>query len=142
MSKQNKVNSLQSQTPQFKVFGRYKNQHETKGRTFTKKSMTIPGQNVTPQEIIRNFTEGSKFREFYTNEPISNFDRMDKLQKIDYLTDLSGRNLQMKQEIDLKIAVLKQKQAIEDAKAAEQAMRDKVILEMQNKRDNSNDANK
>lgn len=139
MKKQTETTGLLKSVQPFKVFNKYNNQPDLTGTRFKKKSMTIPGQNVTPQEIIRGFTEGSKFREFFIDENLSSFDRMDKMEKIDFLTDLSARNQQMKTEIDLKIAVLKDK-AEKDQKAKyEQELRDKAIAEF-SKRDKSNDA--
>ena len=59
------------------------------GQSFTKKTSTIPGQDLTPQEILRQFTKSGQLgKEYYFSDNISQFEKMDILEKLDYLRDL------------------------------------------------------
>lgn len=100
-----------------KFVKRYGRERKFAGQHFTGKSVTIPGQDMTPQEIIRRFRSGVDLpQHFFTEYPISNFDRMNTMEKLDFLKDLKGRNHQAKEAIDLKIKDLQKQQQIEQLK--------------------------
>ena len=77
------------------------------GQSFSKKSSTIPGQDLTPQEILRQFTKSGQLgKELYFNDNISQFDKMDILEKLDYLRDLKEQTTNQRLSLDLKIKEL------------------------------------
>lgn len=90
------------------------------GKQFKMKSMTIPGQDLTVQEIMNRFTQGGQPpKSMYSDENLSSFDRMNTMDKIDYLRDLKSRNQQMSQSLAVQLQTLEQT-ALKQAKIDEQ----------------------
>lgn len=115
------------------IYDRFNNKPRSKGQVFTKKSMTIPGQDLTIQEIMRRYTQGGPVGQVYLEQDISQFDRMDAMEKIDHLRQLQNTNKQMSNDIQLTINRL-QITAAKDRKIAEvQAIRDQTIKEIREK---------
>lgn len=92
------------------------------GLVTSTKSMTMPGQAVTAQEIIRAMTSGIVPQQIYHDHPISQFQKMDNLEKIDFLKDLASRNIAMADNIKFQVHNLKQKQQIADIKKSREAI--------------------
>lgn len=58
------------------------------------KSVTIPGQDFTPQEIVRNYVQSAvKPIPIYSNEPIHSYATMNNLDKYD-LARSNAENIQ------------------------------------------------
>lgn len=100
------------------------------------KSVTIPGQDFTPQEIIRSFTQGRHLPETqYIDAPISQFTRMSIQDKMDYLRNLQQTNNEQKKQVDLQLSQLKRQQFLEQQKEHEAHLREQIKKELQSKRD-------
>ncbi|WNK13975.1 MAG: hypothetical protein [Microvirus sp.] len=116
------------------VFNRWTNRPPSDGQKFKKKSMCIPGQEITPAEILRRYVQGFPIPEkIYTDIGIQEFRSLTVLDQIDYLRDLSDTNRASSQAVDLAIEKVKNAKVIADKKAHEDFIREKVITEMQSK---------
>lgn len=69
------------------------------GLVCKKPSMTVPGQSVTPQEIIRTMTTGQKVPQIYHDVNLSEFDKMDAVERAAYLKNLASYNKQLEKNI-------------------------------------------
>lgn len=106
------------------------------GLITTGKSVTIPGQDFTPQEIIRSFTQGRHLPETqYIDAPISQFTRMSIQDKMDYLSNLQQTNNEQKKQVELQLSQLKRQQFLEKQKENEAHLREQIKKELQSKRD-------
>lgn len=100
------------------------------------KSMTVPGQAVSPQEIARTMTAGPLPPMQFYDEDLSSFERMSLTDRMDFLRDLSERNASMKNNILSQVELLKKQQELENIKK----YREKLIAEHEAKkqRDDAN----
>lgn len=92
------------------------------GKQFKMKSMTIPGQDLTVQEIMNRFTQGGQIPSpMYSDENLSTFDRLNTMDKIDYIRDLKTRNHQMSESLAVQLnqleATAKKQAKIDEQKA-------------------------
>lgn len=107
---------------------RYANRPTFIGQKFTGKSLTIPGQDLSPAEIIKRFRSGVSVPDhFFTNHPISTYDKMNVMEKIDLMKDLKTRNYQAKEAIDIRIKDL-QKQAQLEALKQDNAIKQQEVV--------------
>lgn len=94
---------------------RYGSEHKSPGQKFTKPSVTIPGQDYTPQELWKRFRSGVEIpQQVYSDQNISQFERMSTVDKIDYLQQLKNRNTMAKDAISAQIKSLQEKHKIEE----------------------------
>jgi len=63
-----------------------------KGQSKFPDSPTIPGQDFTVQEIVRQYTRGIKPLHHYIGDDFSEFQTMSYIDKVDYLKQLSAQN--------------------------------------------------
>lgn len=89
------------------------------------KSMTVPGQAVSPKEIARTMTSGPLPPMQFYDEDLSSFQKMDPMDQLDHLRDLSERNTVMKNNILHQMDLLKKKQQIEQIRIN----KEKIIAE-------------
>lgn len=105
-----------------------------------KKSVTIPGQDFTPQEILRQFTQGRHLPDnVFTDVPVDSFKKMSIQDKMDYLRSLTRTNAEQRTQITNKLKSLHSEFTIKQQKEAEQKLRDKIKKEI---RENDDDKNK
>lgn len=117
------------------IHSRHHDRPTIKGLVNKKKSMTMPGQAVTPQEIIRSMTSGISSPQIYHEENLTSFQRMDFAEKADFLQELATRNKQLQDNITYQVDTLKKKQQI--ALMQQQ----KANLQQQASNDNTKNAN-
>lgn len=96
------------------IHTRLNRNREFKGEINTGKQMTIPGQAITPQEIIRSLTTGVQPKQIYHDHNITSFQKLDICDKMDYLNQLKENNKAMADTIQYQINTLKQKQALQE----------------------------
>lgn len=95
------------------------------GLITTQKSCTIPGQDFTPQEILRNFTQGRHAPEHqFLDAPVHSFTTMSIQDKMDYLKNLAQTNNEQKTQISLKL-----KQVAKDFQLKQKAEQDALLKE-------------
>lgn len=100
------------------------------------KSVTIPGQDFTPQEIIRSFTQGRHLPETqFIDAPVSQFARMDIQDKMDYLKNLQKTNQEQQKQVQNQLKQLQQNLLLAKQKEAEEKLREQIQKELQTKRD-------
>lgn len=106
------------------------------GLTTKGKSVTIPGQDFTPQEIIRSFTQGRNLPPTqYIDAPVSQFARMSIQDKMDYLKNLQRTNNEQKIQVEQQINKLKSANALKKQQDHEAQLREQIQKELQSKRD-------
>lgn len=93
-------NKLQlQQQRQVKIYDRITRRPQFVGQTFSGKSMTIPGQDMTPLEILNQFKRGIPPSQVYLDHDIDQFQRMDQMEKIDFLNSLKREQLEARQSL-------------------------------------------
>lgn len=98
-----------------------------KGEINTRKSMTVPGQGLSPADIVRGFGSAEIQKQYFTDQPLSQFQNMDITDRIDYLNDLATRNDAAKYAIMDKVGKLKSQFRIKK----QQEYRDQVKADLQ-----------
>lgn len=87
---------------------------------------TIPGQEFTVQEIVRQYTRGVKPLHHYIGEDFSQFQTMSHIDKVDYLKNLARENSLARYRVQEELTRLR------NAKE-EETIRARVIEEMRQK---------
>lgn len=119
------------------IINKYKAIPPQRGERFTKKSLTIIGQEITPEEMSRRYAQGFPIpQKVYTEHGIQKFKDLSALDQIDYLRDLERTNRASNQAIRLAEEKLKRQNEIAQQKLQEENIRKQVIEEM---RKNSQD---
>lgn len=120
-------------TKKIEVYDRLNNRPKFQGQIFKGKSMTMPGQSVTPQEIIRAMTTGVPTPIFHEDQNISSFQRMDPLDKIDYLRDLQTRNVALSENITFQVRKLQAQQKLKEMHETRERIKAEVLQEIKDK---------
>lgn len=119
-----------------KIYDRINRRPEFKGIAFFKKSQTIPGQATTPQQLMRWKASGEKAPDHvYMDYDVYEFNKLDKLEQIEYLRDLSETYRVNEQSARKKIDEIKADQLKQQEKEKEQKIREQVIKEQQEKKE-------
>lgn len=106
------------------------------GLLTTEKSVTIPGQDFTPQEIIRSFTQGRLLpNPEFTTIPVHSFMRMDIQDKMEYLKQIRITNQEHKFQVQEKIKQLSNDLKIENAKKENAKLRNEIETELKKRDD-------
>ena len=88
---------------------------EYTGMLTTEKSVTIPGQDMTPTELITRFTSAPRPEHMYLNDiNADSYTKMDTIQKLEFMKDLQSRTQIHTDTIRSRIAELEKQQAIKD----------------------------
>lgn len=85
------------------------------GMFTTEKSITIPGQDMTPTELITRFTSAPRPEHTYINDMnADSYSKMDTIQKLEFMKDLQSRTQIHTDTIRSRIAELEKEQEIKD----------------------------
>lgn len=79
------------------------------GQKFSGKSMTIPGQDMTPLEILNRFRTGVNPTQVYLEEHIHHFTTMNELEKLEYMKTLKESELLSRQDLKRQVDEFKQR---------------------------------
>lgn len=120
-----------------KIKNQYFNQPDHfKGLTTKGKSVTIPGQDFTPQEIIRSFTQGRVLPQpEFTTVPVHSFMQMNIQDKMDYLKQIRITNQEHKFQVEQKIKDLSKKLHAEEAAKKEKQLRTEIEAQLKQRND-------
>lgn len=124
-----------NQVKQVTFKGRYAQRPENfPGLITIKQSMTIPGQDFTVKEILRKFVTGVPIQNAtYLDFEKDKFDKMSKIDKADFLQNLSKENMQTSIQINntkQKLQhVLDEKRKLENNMQLEKEIREKIKFE-------------
>lgn len=85
------------------------------GMVTTEKSITIPGQDMTPTELIARFTSAPRPEHLYINDlGADTYSKMDTLEKLEFMKDLQSRTQIHTDAIRSRMAELEKEQSIKD----------------------------
>lgn len=70
-----------------------------KGHDTGHESMTIPGQDYTPLEIMNAFRRGTPADKVYSTENLDKFTKMSQIEKLDYVRDLQVEQHMLRQSL-------------------------------------------
>lgn len=62
-------------------------------------SMTIPGQDYTPLEIMNAFKRGTPASQVYSEHNLNAFTKMSQIEKLDFVRDLHQEQLLLRQSL-------------------------------------------
>lgn len=79
------------------------------GQKFSGKSMTIPGQDMTPLEILNRFRTGANPTQVYLDEHIHRFTTMNELEKLEYMKHLKESELLSRQDLKRQVDEFRQR---------------------------------
>lgn len=122
--------------PVLKINDRWTTRPNIKGETYSKKSMVIPGQDMTPLEILNQFRSGVTPKQIYLEGDAHQFTTMSNIERLEFVKNLRAQSDILKQEVN---ATLKQKRlkAQNDKIEADKQAAIKAALEQQQKRQNT-----
>lgn len=90
------------------------------GQSFPKESMVIPGQDLTPLEILNQYKRGIPPQQVYIAGEAHSFTTMNQIEKLEFIQELKTEQLFAQQQIKTLATQQKleqqQKQAILDNK--------------------------
>lgn len=92
--------------PQLKINDRWFTRPNIKGEIYTKKSMVIPGQDMTPLEILNQFRSGVTPKQIYLEGDAHQFTTMSNIERLEFVKNLRAQSDLLKQEVN---ASLKEK---------------------------------
>lgn len=114
-----------------KIINKFKNLPIHKGQHFSGKSMCVPGQEVTADEILRRYSQGFPIpQKVYTHVGIQQFQNLSLLDQMDYLRELHDTNRASSQSIKLAQERVQKLHAKAEKDAHEALIRQKVIDEL------------
>jgi hypothetical protein len=115
-----------------KIRNQFFNQPKEMPGLFTyKKSVTIPGQDFTPQEILRNFTQGRHLpHSIFTDIPVDSFTKMNIQEKMDHLRSLSATNKEQKTQVQNQLKKLQEKQNKEIQQKQQEELTEKIKADL------------
>lgn len=114
-----------------KIINKFKNLPVHKGQKFTGKSLCVPGQEVTADEILRRYSQGFPIpHKVYTDVGIQQFQTLSLIDQLDYLRDLSETNRASAQSVKLAQERVKKLHEKAQKEAHDALIRQKVIEEM------------
>lgn len=88
---------------------------EYNGMFTTEKSITIPGQDMTPTELITRFTSAPRPEHMYINDVnADSYSKMNIIEKLEFMKDLQTRTQIHTDTIRSRIAELEKEQEIKD----------------------------
>lgn len=123
MKKQNKENQLRTvglfKQPIIRDRLTRRPTHFT-GEQNTKQSVTIPGQEMTPQEILRTYAK-ERQKPFYSDLPIHEIRKLDQMDRADFLALQKQQQLQLQQQATSQLKTFRQRleeKVLQDAKQA------------------------
>lgn len=119
--------------PLLKITDRITKRPHFVGQTFKGVSRCIPGQAVTPQEIIKQFTSGMPVpKQVYVDGMVSDWDKLDAIQKIDYLNELKRNNHASVLALNKTIEDVQKKDAAQKAAIERQQLTEQIRNELKN----------
>lgn len=85
------------------------------GMFTTEKSITIPGQDMTPTELITRFTSAPRPEHTYINDVnADSYSKMNTIEKLEFMRDLQSRTKIHTDTIRSRIAELEKEKSIKD----------------------------
>lgn len=94
------------------IYGRYsKRPTSFKGETFAKESMVIPGQALTPLEILNQFKRGIPPQQIYIEGDAHQFSKMNQLEKLEFIADLKKSNNETRMLLKAEVEAMKKRMA-------------------------------
>lgn len=122
--------------PQLKINDRWSTRPNIKGERYTKKSMVIPGQDMTPLEILNQFRSGVTPKQIYLEGDAHQFTTMSNIERLEFVKNLKVQSDLLKQEVN---ATLKEKRlkAQSDKIEADKQAAIQAALKQQQQRQNT-----
>ena len=115
----------------FKINNRTTIRPHSIGETFTKKSMVIPGQDMTPLEILNQFRSGVTPKQIYLEGDAHQFTTMSHIERLEFVKGLKDQETQLKQEINATLQERRIKAANDKIAADKQAAIDAALKQQQ-----------
>lgn len=122
--------------PQLKINDRWSTRPQIIGERYTKKSMVIPGQDMTPLEILNQFRSGVTPKQIYLEGDAHQFTTMSNIERLEFVKNLRAQSDILKQEVN---ATLKEKRikAQNDKIEADKQAAIQAALKQQQQRQNT-----
>lgn len=117
--------------PQIKINDRWITRPNIKGESYTKKSMVIPGQDMTPLEILNQFRSGVTPKQIYLEGDAHQFTTMSHIERLEFVKGLKDQEFQLKQEINATLQERRIKAANDKIAADKQAAIDAALKQQQ-----------
>ena len=118
--------------PQLKINDRWSTRPQIIGESFSKKSMVIPGQDMTPLEILNQFRSGVTPKQIYLDGDAHQFTTMSHIERLEFVKGLKDKESQLKQEINATLQERRIKAANDKIAADKQAAIDAALKQQQN----------